>query len=74
MKKQKSLLMLKLDGLTIKLTYENGRLIGEASTEDDGDEEGRNRYPQCFGFPEYSFIYSLPETSCYKWRSIYPHS
>ena len=31
MKKQKSLLMLKLDGLTIKLTYENGRLI-EAST------------------------------------------
>lgn len=37
MKKQKSLLMLKLDGLTIKLTYENGRLI-EASTRGDGDE------------------------------------
>ncbi|WP_148509960.1 NAD-dependent DNA ligase LigA [Hungatella hathewayi] len=34
---QQVMLMLKLDGLTVKLTYENGRLI-EAATRGDGDE------------------------------------
>ena len=35
-----ALLMLKLDGLTVKLVYEDGRLA-EASTRGDGEEGGR---------------------------------
>lgn len=36
-KNQQVMLMLKLDGLTVKLTYENGRLM-EAATRGDGEE------------------------------------
>ena len=37
MGEQQVMLMLKLDGLTVKLTYENGELL-EAATRGDGDE------------------------------------
>ena len=37
MGEQQIMLMLKLDGLTVKLTYENGELL-EAATRGDGDE------------------------------------
>ena len=53
------LLMLKLDGLTVKLTYEEGRLA-EAATRGDGDTgevvthnvRGISGIPQCIPYPE----------------------
>lgn len=52
LKKKTALLMLKLDGLTIKLVYEDGRLI-EGSTRGDGDsgEDITHNIPAFQGVP-----------------------
>ena len=53
LKKKYALLMLKLDGLTVKLVYEDGRLI-----------EGRgNHYPQCPCLPQCSAEHSVQRAS-----------
>lgn len=52
LKKMKALLMLKLDGLTIKLVYEDGKFI-EGSTRGDGDvgEDITHNIPAFMGVP-----------------------
>lgn len=52
LKNQDALLMLKLDGLTIKLVYENGKFV-EASTRGDGEsgEEITHNIPAFHGVP-----------------------
>lgn len=61
-KKRAVLLMLKLDGLTVKLTYENGQLIG-AATRGDG-ETGENILHNV------PFIQDIPITIPYKKRLV----
>lgn len=61
-KKENILLMLKLDGLTVKLTYENGQLI-EAATRGDG-EVGENILHNI------PFIQDIPITIPYKKRLV----
>lgn len=61
-KKNPVLLMLKLDGLTIKLTYEKGQLL-EAATRGDG-ETGENILRNV------PFIYGIPITIPYQKRLV----
>ena len=65
-----ALLMLKLDGLTVKLVYEDGRLA-EASTRGDG-EEGGECHPQYRCLPERAAVHPLQRATCNNRRGIHP--